>query len=407
MNIQLHKPSFFIRYVSPNERKVVIYEPIDDDMAKTFDGKKVSTKLISLIDEEYSVYNNSDILYVKNDIFHPNQDIEEVYAEYIAMADELKSKSNNIINMYKTNRFMFVALNLFARSTNIKKIEPIDTIEETWIDKSWTPALIFAENGYNGPGYKYDHISMYPSILKSMYWPVKKGVQKHLSKEEFETMLETREIPYGLYKCKIDIEDERLFKPSRNKRYYTHIDIHAALDLGYTIKIKQKSEYNAYIYGKDNIVKGKEIFGPYVDFLFELKQQKVPYAKMLLNMLWGLLVKENTFKLQGDIDPEKTKILKILPNFTFLVRNKNKKMYEYNYARIKPFILAYARRKMTTVLKDYADDIVYIHTDGFILSKPMSDSYKFFGTTMNLLKYEGHDPECEITNLSKKKFISI
>ena len=80
----------------------------------------------------------------------------------------------------------------YCNSQNIKP-DPITALECTFIKKASIGALIYSNNDYEGPAYEYDFNSMYPSIMRDDKFkiPIKEGVIKTITKDEFEKMKKT------------------------------------------------------------------------------------------------------------------------------------------------------------------------------------------------------------------------
>ena len=74
-----------------------------------------------------------------------------------------------------------------------------------------------------------------------------------------------------------------------------------------------------------------------------------------------------------DVEPMQTKM-----KITFV--HNDKQIYEYGEARMTPFLLAWGRRKIIQTLMEVTDydNIIKIHTDGFLLKKPIDN--KFLGS---------------------------
>jgi len=143
-------------------------------------------KQILLHDKEKKIAYNGDVIlndneYSYNDIIHfkskyilvPRTNfeitIEEEYKELIENIIKLKEASKGLINMFKTGSIKNTALDLFEKLTRfIPSAEHITYEEMKFIENSTTGALIFAEQ-YEGPGYKYDVKSRYPSIMCQIF----------------------------------------------------------------------------------------------------------------------------------------------------------------------------------------------------------------------------------------------
>ena len=148
-----------------------------------------------------------------------------------------------------------------------------------------------------------------------------------------------------------------------------------------------------------------EIFKDFVDYLYPLKEKSIPYAKVILNRLWGALVESNDRRIIIDktnpklieFEQRDISIISIKPS-----RNKdqvivdicdNDNFYKSGFARMKPFLLDKAKYWMTTLVYDYKDNIKRFHTDGFITDIKLDVKT---GDKLGDLCYEGYYNHCII-----------
>jgi len=336
--------------------------------------------------------------------------IKDQYDAFIKDAETLKQESNGLINLYKTGSNVKTALHLFNHFNNTITAEPIKQVEGEWIQKASFAALIFADK-YNGPCYKYDVCSHYPSLMshKLMYFPIKEGTFKKLETVEF-TKLER--LPYGIYRCIVEHRSD-VYKEFRYNKfnYYTHIDLGVARELGLLITMIDDNHPNQLLYKRSDLVTGNQLFKPYFEYLFKLKDKKVPRAKAIINILWGALTQKNIIKMVIKNDDDKVvdivgdkTVTKIYPrndNETNIEFYKNDSLFETNYGRIGPFVLARGRQLIRKFMKQgdpTLEHIHYAHTDGFISSKKLDVQT---GNAMGSLKYEGYCEDAIITNCIK------
>jgi hypothetical protein len=78
--------------------------------------------------------------------------------------------------------------------------------------------------------------------------------------------------------------------------------------------------------------------------------------------------------------------------------------YEYDFARILPFLVAKGRYMTSKIIEKQVDSVRWVHTDGFIMSEPID--YKL-GSDIGDLKYEGKAKKCIIKNCAKPKAIFV
>jgi hypothetical protein len=136
-----------------------------------------------------------------------------------------------------------------------------------------------------------------------------------------------------------------------------------------------------------------------------MKQNKVKGAKLLLNILWGSLTESKIFKQTADIKDKvdlSGRDIKRLQYDTHVRINYMKReegCFRTNYARIKPFVLAYGRMKMYFRFKKYEDIIVRMHTDSIYLTSRPNDLPEL-SNKLGCLKHE-YSGKIIITGLNK------
>ncbi|GET63499.1 hypothetical protein GLOIN_2v1472929 [Rhizophagus irregularis DAOM 181602=DAOM 197198] len=256
------------------------------------------------------------------------------------------------------------ALWLFERfSVGVPANDPLDPVEAEWISDAMMGGLIWADNEWKGYGRQYDVTSLYPSIQQSnANFPIRQGKFQIL-----KDFVDHR--GYALY---------GLF-------LYTFIDLQRAKKLGLDIQLIQDGKPNALIYDREARIPGTVIFGEYVYFLFNIKNQggvAGRVAKRVLNTLWGALCqrKRNYKTLTTDQTdpfkfPEGHTLDSIVPvgsdQWRFQFTNPGSP-FKGEYPRIAPFLLAHGRKTTSELLEPYKDKVRRIHTDGFILEEQPS-----------------------------------
>jgi hypothetical protein len=388
--------------VNFKEKKPVICF-INGEHVETYDG--VEKKIIT--HKEYYKFtkcNNTPYIYVSVNRARQKvcdrKTIEEEYKLFIDKADNLKEKSKGMINLYKTGTNQLTALNLFDRYTKAISPEDIEQDESYWTECSTMGALIRCQT-YEGQAYKYDVVSMYPSILKDSKFliPIKRG--------EFKKLDEVPEIfAYGIYRVNIEYnkEKEKIFRYNR-LNYYTHHCIRFAQSLGLEVTLIQDDKPNALIYTRDKCITSNQVFSEYIDFLFNLKKDGVEGAKDILNIIWGALCEYKTRNKTATQDKEidisgDNYIHSLCPlddNDTILLKvYQSKRVYTTNYARLGPFLLARGRMMIGQLLCNNINDVVRIHTDGWI-QKTEFKSNKI-GDDIGQVRFEGYSDKCIVRN---------
>jgi len=317
--------------------------------------------------------------------------LKDNYDRFIEMADVLKKETNNKINLYRTGDFVKTSLNLFNETTkHIPVPEPIKQREGIFIDNASHGAIIFNTKLYEGPCWKGDVKSMYPSIMKSsnMCFPVKEGELKYLT--EFEGFFR-----YGIYRAKITSKtSNKLFRLNYDN-YYSHIDLTRAKELNYQIDLIIDDKPNFLYYSRDKCLTGSEIFGEFIDILFNLKENKVSGAKRILNCLWGAISqkdkKKKIINTNDDYDiPDDVK-----PTFRPFDEDNviaeychYERIYKYGWARIMPFLISKGRSIISKIIEPYEDIAIRCHTDGILFkSEPVGLKY---GYKIGDFIFEGH-----------------
>jgi len=389
----LCEKAFFTKGIADDEASIITFEYM-----KYIDGKKtrISKKNVNYI-KDGNLYENQpyDDLYkirskpkssgylVVQRIKEPadKRSLMDYHNDFLQMADDLKEATCGNINLYKTGSIKKTALNLFYNlNQENKKIEPepISAKEAHWIESATCGALTHYID-YEGECYGYDVHSFYPSIVsyRSFRIPIKCGTFK---KHTFEGPLKS-DITYGIYRCTIEGDINPFLFRINKKNFYTSYDIAKAIRLGYTVKYIIDDKDNALVYQKGTYVEGPELFKEFMDFLYQFKKDGVKGIKLLMNMLIGALYESNIFKLtseHGDIGANRD-ILKVYPiidengnEITVCTVVKTDSRYETSYARIKPFVYSKGRDLVARLYNHQIEDVVRVHTDGFILKAPLT-----------------------------------
>ena len=339
------------------------------------------------------------------------RNLKEQYDEFILEADIFLKETKSVINMYKSGNIPETALNLFDRYTHhIKNPPQIKQAEGNWIQDSKQGALIFAKtDNYIGQGYSYDVKSHYPSIMSSsMLFPIGEGEFKKISQDEFNGLAFYQ---YGIYRCHINGPKNYQFKINKRNKY-THIDLNEAKRLNLNITLICDDQPNFLYYSRDKLITGKELFKPYMDFVYDLKERKIVKsrrAKELLNVLWGKLsqLKVKLFRIEANpleitnIDNNAT-IHTITPyndGSRMIHVLKNDKMFKSSFARLAPFLLSKGREKIAKIIDPIQNIVLRCHTDGIICSEEPKNIK--LGCKMGDLAFEGYKNKIQIKNCNE------
>jgi hypothetical protein len=398
-----------VNNVSYKERKPIVYNRTTNE---GYDGEK---KWILTKEEMDNIRGFKTDYFLVNIPSGVNITLEDKYKQFVYEADELKKASKNMLNLYKTNNDITTALNLFDRLTKmIANPEDIRMDEALWINQAAIGSIIhFTE--YSGEAFEYDVKSMYPSIMSSVQlFPLKRGDFLTITNDEFSKKTFYN---YGIYRCIVKPSDDpsinNLFRFNKNNKY-THISLTQAKTLNLQVEMIEDAQPNFLYYSRDKCITGGELFGDYVKFMMPLKENKVPRAKAILNILWGALCEKNTTKrivsMDDDYDIDDLKHLLVVAPYNkddskMLVENAYiEKYYKTNFARIAPFILAKGRLLISTIMKPVREHIKKVHTDGFMsdikLDIPTGDK-------LGNLVYKGRCPHIDITSNARPKGIFV
>lgn len=391
------------KFVHFKEKKIMMYDKI------TYEGYNGIEKRVLSFKEKnnmcYQLHSSEYVLVDRDEKKYKTMTIEEEYDQYIKSADILKEKSNGLINLYKTGSINNTAMNLFDKLTkHINEIHVVKPIEANWINKSAIGALInYFE--YEGPLYKYDVVSLYPYLMSKckLMIPIKEG--------EFQTIDKFNEefIKFGIYRAIIkeskDFKLNHLFRFNK-ENYYTNYSINHAKKLGLEIELIVDNQPNFLYYSRDKCICASEIFGSYVDILYDLKKQKVPLAKDILNRLWGMLCQKDVKKHYDDGKNMKIhdteEILEMCPsikdkNITKIKTCDKNQYYKTKYCRLLPFLISFGRAYISDMFYEYRDDIYRIQTDSMLITRKIHDKTE---CDMGALKYEGYCEFGTIKNCS-------
>ena len=324
--------------------------------------------------------------------------LNDLYEEFVKDANELKSATNGLVNMYKTGRDAITCMKLayhFIEKNNIQA-EPITNREYEWLEKASIGALIFAEP-YRGTIHKFDINSSYAHIYSNPRFiiPIQQGEFKHMTQNEFENITYYQ---IGIYRVNIKYPDNntkwhKIFKLN-DENYYTHIDVSYAKKLGLTLNLIEDGD-NWLFYSRTKCKAGSELFGEFVKLLYPLRQNVIikDRCKSLLRALWGVITQKN--EQSKIINPDEEyelhddkEVINMVPygdtyKITYI---KKEKPYSSFFARMKSFLLAQGRKNISQYIEPYADYVVRSHTDSInsSIALPIPHSLE-----IGMLKNEG------------------
>jgi len=111
---------------------------------------------------------------------------------------------------------------------------------------------------------------------------------------------------------------------------------------------------NFLYYSRDKCLTGYELYGRFVDKMFDLKQRKIPDAKKILNILWGSLCEKykndvvhkigKAFDIPLDANVNFIKPSIINDDQILISYSKFNNLYKYGWARIMPFLISKGKK---------------------------------------------------------------
>ena len=307
--------------------------------------------------------------------------------DMIRWNEELKNNDILPIDYFKYFTHYSAVLMTFKRLCKGKyeDHDAIDAIESKWIEATHNGGLTYCNSGiYESFG--YDFSAFYPTLMGQYKFilPHKKGTEQYLKEIPSKILL-------GFYRVKITSDHKhatKLFAFSPDD-VYNNISLSHAIDLqddyNFEIDLIIDDKPNAYIYPTG--IRSSSVFGVWVDKLskIKIKHPKNKLIKHLLSSLWGTLSQSNNIiKTWDEIEKESLKIgmgsgydYKILDYHAEKDYYKLQCMaepYRHNI-RLKSFLTAYGRVKISEVAQTNIDGCIRIHTDGIVFNKKMTEKF--------------------------------
>ena len=307
--------------------------------------------------------------------------------DMIRWNEELKNNDILPIDYFKYFTHYSAVLMTFKRLCKGKyeDHDAIDAIESKWIEATHNGGLTYCNSGiYESFG--YDFSAFYPTLMGQYKFilPHKKGTEQYLKEIPSKILL-------GFYRVKITSDHKhatKLFAFSPDD-VYNNISLSHAIDLqddyNFEIDLIIDDKPNAYIYPTG--IRSSSVFGVWVDKLskIKIKHPKNKLIKHILSSLWGTLSQSNNIiKTWDEIEKESLKIgmgsgydYKIIDYHAEKDYYKLQCMaepYRHNI-RLKSFLTAYGRVKISEVAQTNIDGCIRIHTDGIVFNKKMTEKF--------------------------------
>jgi len=402
------------RLLNNKDKQILVHGKKKDNLFLCYNGKKEFT----ITAEEMKTINSTHVEDVNNPLtryvpfeFEANKEkgittLETYYRYMMDACKQLTTATKGIVNLKRSKTVAKAAFEVYDRFQKTIFFDNVKQFEQIAVEKATIGPLLYAKE-YTGEAYKYDFTSWYPFIMSHPKFniPFKEGEFRKLDLDlnDEATILST-----GLYNCIITPNKDVLFRYNNKHDWYTQIDINSARKKGLSVELCKEGEYNAYVYS--GTVTGHQMFHDSIQYLFEHKKNKVPLAKNVLNAMWGGLCSANTVKMthdttQGDfVEKEGRELVDIIEvnNELHITMARTHDYYKHGEARMKPFLLAKARAYFYEYIDQHVgfENVVRIHTDGFITTKKLNVD---IGEELGQLKYEGYCDNCTVVNTMKVK----
>jgi hypothetical protein len=319
--------------------------------------------------------------------------IKHAYKWLIKQIELLKEYTDDKIDLLITGwipdtiRYM---LNYYANKLNI--IPSKITYKEYEFLKGATRGYyILSKNPYNGEIFEYDQKSSFPYVLLNQYFNIPIGEPKfHKGVQQWiDNYMKTGKIDYGIYRCVIKKNNKIGWRFQYNeKNYYTHIDLMIARDL--KLKVQLIEDGNDNIMQYKGCISSKKVFGKYIDWIYQLKEQHKDCLlfKPLISHFHGVLLEMKKFnrycEIGGEIEEPENYIQvneDLKGNYIKIEYIDKNNLYKSQFARAGVFIYSSQRKWMfENVINKYYDDIVYFRSDGFYSKKPIEEFKNSCGT---------------------------
>lgn len=253
--------------------------------------------------------------------------------------------------------------------------------------------------------YGYDFSRFYANILPIISIPTKQGIVSILTSVIFG------KLKFGIYRVKLTYDNvlSNIFNPSKLDHYTsgTLNDLYKIKDnyhITFTLlEPTEEFNYNALVYEYEDLIEGKTLFRNWLTEMEQLREKlpKNRLVKHLMTTLAGSLMSFNKIYVDdiSNYDAQNKhnhtdseyKILDVVDGKYILAKCDD--AFKHGLARLKPYLMAYARTYMMKFLikNKLSNDVIRIHTDCMIMPYPVDF------TKMNLEYYP--KPESKTTGL--------
>lgn len=404
-----------------------VYYKMDDCDFKVIDSL---TKKVKVVDRLTLKSIENDVFMYELFKFNDNTASDEGLREQLKISKqwikELKENDIYSIDVLEFRSFNYLVFQVANRLCNNLLDRKIGPVEASYMNRCHNNGIKYCENGYTGDSYAHDYSMNYPKIMASekFIYPTAPGKEQTID----ELPTDCFNIPHGFYHVKIESKDinfNKIFSYSQHD-IYLHESLKTALRYQKQFDVKIELYHdgpNCYLYNKADLVSGQKVFGKWFKVMKQLKEKfpKNVLVKLLGSSLHGIL-STGTKKRIPEKDVEAFCESKEYDNYElgnveFLGKNGCKTYYTYHRIdkpfiyniRIKPWIHAYARNKISRLVLVDIDNVVRVNVDCAVFktdvitkldknnkkynildlnSLKLEDKYTGYGTWHHLTKFE-------------------
>ena len=325
-------------------------------------------------------------------------DLRRFKKDFNIMCDELKkvsikTKSNKYFAIkykkyFNHNDAVFHNWKSYHKAEVLNKFEKVTKTEFYIMERCYNAGLITLNLDYKEKEimcYSKDFSSYYSNLLINMKIPFREGKTYNLNSVTYG------KLKYGIYRIEIKYTNNQftnVFNFSEDNHYTSTLlnSIYKYKDFfGLSFKLLEVDEtydYNALIWEYDDLMDGEKLFGQWLKDMLSVKA-KIPKNKLLKHLLSTIGGTLTSFKnlyinnfselditsIYGNIDSEYKLRKKTDTGLYKYVKSDD--AYKYNFARIKPFLVSFGRKKLFELIMKHnlIDKVVAIHTDRITLTE--------------------------------------
>ena len=326
-------------------------------------------------------------------------------------ANELKDNDIFSIDILQYRSFNYLVYQVADRLCNNLLDRKIGALEASYMNRCNNSGIKYCENGYTGKSFAHDYSMNYPHIMASekFMYPTASGKEQTID----ELPTDCFNMPHGFYHVKIESSDKNFNKIFSYSKYdiYLHESLKTAMryqkQFNVKIELYKDGEPNCYLYNKSDLVSGKKVFGKWFKVMKQLKEKFPENAlvKSLASSLHGVLSTgtkkripiKDVEKFCESPEYENYELLDVKEfgkngDRSYYIYKRIDKPFIYNI-RIKPWIHAYARNKISRLVLVDIDNVIRVNVDCAVfktdvITKLDKSNKKYNNLDLNNLKLE-------------------